>query len=240
MISYVVVDIAFPAFARLQHSKDQLIAQLVSFTKLNLITVLMYSAIVFVSADDLLALFFPKYTDAATAVRILCAVAVLRAVGFVMPPLLDGTGHPNRTFNYMLSAAIVMPVAYWLGAVTLGDELGFVSVAVSWAVGYPIAFGVLMWLVTHTLAWSIGGYLRSVVGVIACMAAALLAALGVHYVLGAQPALLRFLATVATVVLVSGLSLAYTQGISIRSVRRSMGGEPDVVIDEPLEPSSSS
>jgi O-antigen/teichoic acid export membrane protein len=233
MISNVVVDIAFPAFARLQHSKEQLIAQLVSFTKLNLITVLMYSAVVFVAADDVLALFFPDFTEAATAVRILCAVAVLRAVGFVMPPLLDGTGHPNRTFNYMLSAAVVLPVCYWLGAELLGGELGFVSVAVAWAIGYPVAFGVLMWLATHTLGWSIGAYLRSVIGVIACLFAALFVALGVHYVLGSQPAILRFLATCAAVAVVSGFSLAYTQGISIRSVQRSMRGDPDAVIDDP-------
>jgi O-antigen/teichoic acid export membrane protein len=244
MISHTVVDIAFPAFARLQHSKDRLIAQLVSFTKLNLITVLMYSAVVFVAADDLLHLFFPDYTNSATAIRILCAVAVLRAVGFVMPPLLDGTGHPNRTFNYMAAASIVMPIAYWLGAVTLGDqfgvERGFISVTIAWAVGYPIAFGVLMWLVTHTLGWSIGAYLRSVAGVIACMFAALFVALGVHYVLGGQPALIRFLATVAAVLLVSAFSLAYTQGISIRSVKSSMRGEPDAVIDDPQPPEEES
>lgn len=233
MISNVVVDIAFPAFARLQHSKEQLIAQLVSFTKLNLITVLTYSAVVFVSADDVLAMFFPDYVEAATAVRILCAVAVLRAVGFVMPPLLDGTGHPNRTFNYMLSAAVVLPVFYWLGAFVLGGELGWISVAVAWAVGYPIAFVVLMWLVTHTLAWSIASYLRSVVGVAACLIVAMLVALGVHYAMHAFPPLLRFGATCASVLLVAAFSLAYTQGISIRSVRRSMRGDPDAVIDDP-------
>jgi len=59
MISNVIVDIAFPAFARLRHSTDQLIAQFVSFTRLNLITVMTYSAIVLVAADDVLAVIFP-------------------------------------------------------------------------------------------------------------------------------------------------------------------------------------
>lgn len=231
MISNVVVDIAFPAFARLQHARERLIAQLVSFTKLNLITVMLYSAVVFVAADDVLALFFPAYTEAATAVRILCAVAVLRAVGFVVPPLLDGTGHPNRTFNYMLSASIVLPIAFALGAVVLGDRLDYVSVTIAWAVGYPIAFAVLIWLATHTLQWSVGAYVRSVGGVIACLFAAMFGALGVHYLLDASHPLLRFVLTAATVVLIAGFSLAYTQGISIRSVRRSMRGEPDATID---------
>lgn len=233
MISNVVVDIAFPTFARLQHAKDRLIAQLVSFTKLNLITVMLYSAVVFVAADDVLALFFPEYVEAATAVRVLCAVAVLRAVGFVIPPLLDGTGHPNRTFNYMLSATIALPLAFWLGAVTLGPELDYVSVAVAWGVGYPIAFAVLIWLGTHTLGWTVRGFLKSVWGVLACLIGAMLVALVGHTAMGNLPPAFRLVLTAAIVVLVAGFALAYTQGLSIRSARRAMKGDSDAVIDDP-------
>ncbi|MBA3817560.1 MAG: oligosaccharide flippase family protein [Deltaproteobacteria bacterium] len=221
-ISNVVVDIAFPAFARLRHESDKLIGQLVSFTKLNLITVMTYSAIVFVAADDVLLLIFPKYVEAATAVRVLCAVAVLRAVGFVVPPLLDGIGHPNRTFNYMLSAAIVMPASFWLGAVVFGDSLDYVSVAVAWAIGYPIAFSVLIWLAVYTLGWSVGGYLRAVAGVTLCLLAAGVVAFGVHSVLGGASAGLRATLTAATVILVAGLLLAYTQGLSLRTAMRAI------------------
>ena len=71
--------------------------QFLTFTRLNLITVLTYAALAFVIADDLLLLAFPKYVGAETAVRVLCAVAVFRSVGYVMPPLLDGVGHPVLT-----------------------------------------------------------------------------------------------------------------------------------------------
>jgi O-antigen/teichoic acid export membrane protein len=230
MISNVVVDIAFPTFAKLQHHRDRLIAQLVSFTKLNLITVMLYSAVVFVAAEDVLALFFPDYTEAATAVRILCAVAVLRSLGYVLPPLLDGTGHPNRTFNYMLSATVALPLSFWLGAVVLGDHLDWVSVGVAWAVGYPIAFAVLVWLAVHTLAWKAGAYFRAVAGVLACLVGAALVALAAHALMGPLPAWLRLSATAAIVVLVAGFALAYTQGLSIRSARRAMRGDPDPVM----------
>jgi O-antigen/teichoic acid export membrane protein len=232
MISNVVVDIAFPTFARLQHSKDRLIAQLVSFTKLNLITVMLYSSVVFVAAEDVLRLFFPNYVGAATAVRVLCAVAVLRSVGFVIPPLLDGTGHPNRTFNYMLSATIALPVSFWLGATLLGGSLDYVSVAVAWAVGYPIAFAVLMWLGTHTLGWSVGAFVRSVGGVMACLFAAMICALLAHMLMGSLPTTVRLGATAAIVVLVAGFALAYTQGLSIRTAQRALSGDADATIDE--------
>ena len=104
------------------------------------------AALTFVAAPELILTLFPKYDGAAPAVRILCAVAVLRAIGFVAPPLLDGVGFPQRTLRYMIVAAIAMPASYIIGAITLGDTLGFESVAVAWAVGYPIAFIVLIWL----------------------------------------------------------------------------------------------
>jgi O-antigen/teichoic acid export membrane protein len=233
MISNVVVDIAFPAFARLQHSRERLLNQLVSFTKLNLITVMAYSCVVFVAAEDVLRTFFPDYVGAATAVRILCAVAVLRAVSFVVPPLLDGVGHPERTFNYMLSAAIVLPLAFIGFSVVLGGELDYVSVAIAWAVGYPLAFAVLIWLAVHTLGWSIGGYVRAVGGVLACLVASGVLALVAHRFMPALAPSLRLLITATVVALSAGLLLAYTQGLSLRTAMRSMKAEADALPEEP-------
>ena len=233
MISNVIVDIAFPAFARLRHDGSQLIAQFVSFTKLNLITVMTYSAVVLVAADDVLAVIFPTYTGADTAVRILCVVAVLRAVSFVVPPLLDGVGRPDRTFTYTVVAAIAMPVAFISSAYLLGDHFGFLSVAIGWAVGYPIAFSVLIFLAVHTLGWSLPAYLRAVTGVAACMAGAAVAGVGVHLVLAGQPPWLRLLVVTVVIVGTTAMLLAYTQGLSIRSARRALRGEPTAIAEVP-------
>ncbi|HEY5944497.1 MAG TPA: oligosaccharide flippase family protein, partial [Kofleriaceae bacterium] len=226
IISNVVVDIAFPAFARLRHSTDQLVAQFVSFTKLNLITVMSYAAIVFVAAPEVLGVLFPEYVGAMHAVRILCAVAVLRAIGFVVPPLLDGIGRPERTFKYMTCAAITMPIAYALGAILLGDRLGFESVAVSWAVGYPIAFGVLIYMATHTLGWSALRYLRAVSGVALCLIAGGGVGALARYAIGPVTPGIRLLVTAAVVLVTSGILLAYTQGLTVRSALRSLREPP--------------
>jgi O-antigen/teichoic acid export membrane protein len=226
IISNVVVDAAFPTFARLRHSKDQLVARFVSLTKLNLITVMSYAMVVLVAAPEVLQVLFPKMTAASDAVRILCLVAVLRSVGYVVPPLLDGIGKPERTLTYMTCAAITMPIMYWLGANALGDTIGFKSVAVAWAVGYPIAFAVLVYMATHTIGWSALKYLRSVIGVALCLAAGGGVAALVRYPLSAQTGAIKLLATAATVVLTSGFLLAYTQGLSLRSALRSMREPP--------------
>ena len=218
IISAVVVDIAFPVFAKLRHDPPALIAQLVSFTRLNLIAVLSYAALMLIAAEDVIGLFFPEYRGAELAVRILCIVAVLRAISFVVPPLLDGVGRPERTFTYMLIAAVVLPSSYVIGALVLGPSLGFEAVAVAWAVGYPIAFAVLIYLALATLGWTVKAYLRAVVGVTACTVAGGVAALGVHHMLGSLAPSLRLGITAAVVVVVTG-ALLTTQGYRMRPRR---------------------
>jgi O-antigen/teichoic acid export membrane protein len=225
ILSNIIVDIAFPAFAKLRHNRDRLIAQFVSFTKLNMIIVMGYSAVVFVAADDLMGVFFPEFAESASVVRVLCVVAIFRAISFVLPPLLDGVGRPDRTFTYTTTAAVVMPIAFSLGAIILGDRLGFVSVSVAWAIGYPIAWGILLYLAVYTIKWSVLAYLRAVVGVGVCIVGAAIAAAGVHYLCGDLPAWLRLLATAITVVGVAGTLLAYTQGLSLRSAKRAMAAD---------------
>ncbi len=218
----MVQDVAFPTFSRLRHTRAALITQFISLTRLNLVTVMTYAAIVFVTADDLLVAFFPSYVGATAAVRILCIVAVLRSVSYVMPPLLDGMGHPDRTFRYTLSAAILLPLSYIAGAVLLGDQLGFESVAVAWAVGYPLAFAVLLAVVLGTLELPARRFAREVVGVPACAIVAVLLGLGVEWLAGGLPVLVRLVGTIVVMVATIGLLLAYTQGLSVRTAMRAL------------------
>jgi O-antigen/teichoic acid export membrane protein len=225
VISAVVADVAFPTFARLRHDRPRLVAQLVSFTRLNLVTVMTYAAVTFVVADDTLAIAFHDYLAAGPAVRILCGVAVLRAVSYVVPPLLDGVGHPSRTLIYMTTAAVVLPTGFVLASVTLGDRLGWLAVAWAWAVGYPIAFAVLIALATTTIELPIRRFLGAVVGVPACALAGLAVGELVHALVASAPAPVRLVTSAAAVLAVTGLLLAYTQGLSVRSALRALRGD---------------
>lgn len=227
VIANVVIDVAFPTFARLRHSTALLTAQFLTFTRLNLITVMAYAAIVFVIADDLLLVAFPKYVGAEDAVRILCAVAIFRSVGYVMPPLLDGVGHPERTFRYMLTAAIALPLGYIGFARLLGGELDYLSVALAWAVCYPLAFGVLVWMALDLLQLPVTKYLRAVVGIMACIAAAGGVGYVVHRLLADQHVAVRMIGGAGTVLFVTALLLAYTQGLSLRTAKKALKGQPE-------------
>src|SRR4029078_11116790 len=96
-IANVVIDVAFPAFARVRADRDGLIKQLLQFTRLNLIAVLPFVVLVLLVIPEFLRVFYSggKWTGdelalCGDAARILCVVGVLRGLGFLGPPLLDG------------------------------------------------------------------------------------------------------------------------------------------------------
>jgi hypothetical protein len=134
----------------------------------------------------------------------------------------------------MLSASIVLPLSYLLGALALGPSLGFLSVAAAWAVGYPLAFGVLIWLALQTLDWKAWAFVRSVAGVAACMLGAMLIGMAVRYVLLGHVPSWAVLAIVAVVIVgATGLLLAYTQGLSLRTAKRALQGDPTADLSSP-------
>jgi O-antigen/teichoic acid export membrane protein len=230
-IANVVIDVAFPTFARLRNDRPALIAQFIRFTRLNLIAVLPFVVIVMLVIPEYLTLFTSNEKwDAdsialcSQAARILCLVGVLRALGFLGPPLLDGVGHPERTLRYMVIAAIVVPGMFVLSANVLGDEMGFLSVAVGWAVGYPLAFVALSWLVVKGIDLPLRQYLAGAWGIVGSCAAGLAAGLAVSVVLsGAGPAV-RMVAVGGTAMTVILAFLAVWQDITPRSIMRAIRG----------------
>ncbi|HWU87773.1 MAG TPA: oligosaccharide flippase family protein, partial [Kofleriaceae bacterium] len=159
-VSNVVTVVAFPAFARLRGDRAAVIEQYVAFTRQNLVVVLLLLSVVVVAAEDVLSVVLgTRYAAAAGAARILAIVGVFRALSHLGPPLLDGLGRPDLSLRYHVTAATVLS-ALFLGAAAIGD--GFFAVAAAWAAGYPLAFGVLSWMVLSQLELTPLAYVRRV------------------------------------------------------------------------------
>jgi O-antigen/teichoic acid export membrane protein len=232
VIGEVIVQIAFPAFSRLKHRTELLVDQLIQFTRMNLVVMIGFLGVVFLSAEELLITFWgEQWVGATTALRILCAVGVLRALSFVIPPLLDGIGRPSLTLIYTTVAAVILPSCFVLFALFLGPELeqDFLSVAIAWAVGYPIAFAVLIMMALALLGLSLREYLRRSVGIPACGAVAMALAEAARLLVAGGPPWLRLIVASTVMLSVFLVLLAYTQGISPRSVARTVKGDPPQV-----------
>jgi O-antigen/teichoic acid export membrane protein len=237
-IANVVIDVAFPTFARMKNDRAALIKQFISFTRLNLIAVLPYVVVVMLIIPEALHAFLShsKWTYdeielCATACRVLCLVGVLRALGFIGPPLLDGIGRPDLTLRYMVTAAVLVPMMFALGAFLLGpyftvhsEERGLLSVAIAWAVGYPLAFAVLGWIVVKTIELPVGEYLKASWGMIGCCVAGAVVGIGLSIALAGQSDLVRVLAVGGSSLAVMLTLLVTWQKITPRTIKAAIKG----------------
>ena len=66
--------------------------------------------------------------------------------------------------------------------------------------------------------WSLLEYGKAIGGVALCMIAAAIVGWGVHWALASVPTVIRLGVSSGVIVVITGVLLAYTQGISIRSV----------------------
>src|SRR6185503_14081 len=138
--------------------------------------------IVVVAAEDVLGVVLgAQYAAAADAARILAIVGVFRALSHLGPPLLDGLGRPDLSLRYHATAATVL-TALFVGATHAGES--FFAVSVAWAMGYPVAFAVLSWMVFAQLDLGVLAYLRRVIRLVLCLVAAAAAGFAVHHLAG--------------------------------------------------------
>ena len=220
LISLVTAEVAFPAFVRLSQQPGAIGAQLIRFTRQNLVVLAPFLVFAGLEADDLLRLLYPPLpAAAATAARILCVVGALRTLGFILPPLLAAVGRASRVLVYQAIAAVVLPLGFALAAALLARDAGFVAVAWAWAAGDPIAFAVLLAMALPAAHVGAGAYARALVRILACAPGA--AALGDAARALLDPGAARMLA-VAGMVLVSYLSLlAWLERVTPAAVARS-------------------
>jgi O-antigen/teichoic acid export membrane protein len=234
-IANVVIDVAFPAFARMRSDRAALIEQFIKFTRLNLIAVLPFVVLILLVIPEFLHTFvgvgkwtYEELEICADAARILCLVGMLRALGFIGPPLLDGIGRPDLTLRYMVAATIVVPGMFWLGAWLLGPyfstERGLLSVAVAWAVGYPLAFFVLGYLVVKSIELPVGEYLRRSWGMVGCCLAGAIAGFAVSLALPDAGHVVRMVAVGGTSIAVMLVLVVTWQKITPKSIKAALGG----------------
>lgn len=233
MIANVVTDVAYPAFARMRNDRPAVVEQLIKFTRANLITILPYVVVVLLVIPEILHLFIsgPKWTPRAVdlageAARILCVMGLFRALGYLGPPLLDGMGYPQRTLRYMVIATFAVPASFVLAAKLLGpsftSDASFLSVALAWAIGYPLAFAALAYLVVRTIDLPVGAYVRQSAPIVVCAAAGLAVGFAVDFLTGDASDVIRLVAIGGSALATIVLLLVTWQKITPRAIAASL------------------
>jgi uncharacterized membrane protein AbrB (regulator of aidB expression) len=117
-----------------------------------------------------------------------------------------------------------VPGMFLLAANVLGDHINFLSVAVGWAVGYPIAFTALCYLVYRAIELPIGRYLRASWGIVGCCLGGYVAGFVAKQLLADQSDGVRMVIVSATAFAAIGVLLAFWQHITPRSIGRALKG----------------
>lgn len=237
-IANVVIDVAFPTFAKLRGTPAALAAQVIKFTRLNLMAVLPYTIVIFLISPELLQLFWSGGTGKAhwtesniatcvQAIRLLCVMGLFRSLGLLGPPLLDGVGRPDLTLRYMIIATLAVPSSFLLGAIWLGPSMGLLSVAVAWAIGYPIAFAALAYLVVNTIALPLRLYVTRTWGIVVSCLAGGGVGLAVDRALADAAETVRLAAIGGTSLLTIAVLLATWQHVTPRSIAAALRGDSE-------------
>jgi len=225
LLSLVTTEVAFPTFARIANDLGAVGAQLVRFTRQNLIAIAPFLVFVGIEADDLLALLFRvDAPEAATAARLLCFVGAVRSLGFIVPSMLGGIGRASRVLVYNAIAAVLLPIAFVVAAL-IAPRHGYVAVAGAWALGYPIAFGALLAMALPLARLSTATYFRAVAGILVCAAGAFVVGMSIRYALpDSLP--LRVVGVASSVIVVYAALLARIEHVTIRKVMRQLRTDP--------------
>lgn len=140
-------EVAYPAFSRLQNETKRL--RLYFFTlargSLQLNSIVLITIALFI--DEILVLAdYTEWLDAVPLVQLLAASAILRTVSPLVPQLLNAVGQAKLNFYYSLSNAIIMPLAFLVGA-----QFGLQGVGWAWVLGYPVVVSLLFYFGSKNL-----------------------------------------------------------------------------------------
>ncbi|MFY0699144.1 MAG: lipopolysaccharide biosynthesis protein [Balneola sp.] len=170
-------EVAYPAFSRLQDDLKRL--QLYFFTlargSLQLNSIILIIIALFVD-DILLFTGYNEWLDAVPLVQLLAASAVLRTVSPLVPQLLNAVGEAKLNFYYSLSNAIIMPLAFLVGA-----QFGLLGVGWSWVIGYPVVVLLLFYFGSKKIELSLFTFIRRAFSGFWLLPVLLLMGLGIQY-----------------------------------------------------------
>jgi hypothetical protein len=126
----------------------------------------------------------------------------------------------------MVVATFAVPGSFVVAAATVGHhfaaDAGFLSVALAWAIGYPLAFAALAFLVVKTIELPLGRYVQSSMPIVVCTAAGIAVGFAIDLALPHESDILRLAAIGGSALATIAILLATWQGITPRSIAASL------------------
>lgn len=145
-ISVVVNQLAVPVMAGLQADRDGLQASFLRGLRfVAALTVPLCVGLALVADDFVAVVLGAKWQPIAPLLRVLAIFGLIHSLDALLPPVLFARYRPGLLFRCTVALLVVMPFAFWAGAVWMGA----LGVALAWIAVYPL---VMAWMARESLA----------------------------------------------------------------------------------------
>src|SRR5262249_14253997 len=181
-LSALINQVAFPAFARIQHDRER-------YASHFLMAVRLLSFAVFPTLWGMSSV-APELVRVLLGEKWVAAIVPLQLLALIMPvhmflPFMvtaaNGIGRADVSTKQVLIASLVMPVAFAIGSVW-----GLVGIALAWVIAFPLRFAQSTRLFTPVLGLGARSILRSMAPSVVACAGMYLAVTAVRYLLAPQ------------------------------------------------------
>ncbi|MEO6151903.1 MAG: lipopolysaccharide biosynthesis protein [Croceibacterium sp.] len=127
-------EVAFPAYARIQHDKALLAASFLKAVRLiMLVTCPLYAGLAVVAPDAVSLVLGEKWAAMSPLVSILALAMPAMTLHILFAPAVNAAGKPGISLQASLFGAAIMPFAF-----AAGVRWGSTGLAVAWLVAFPL------------------------------------------------------------------------------------------------------
>lgn len=130
-------EVAFPAYARLQHDRTALAYNFIKAVRLIMfITCPIYLGMAATAQPFVATLLGQKWLEAGPIIAILAATMPLMTLQILFHPILNAIGLPHISIRTPIFGAVIMPVTFLIAA-----PFGAAGLAAGWIIALPLLLG---------------------------------------------------------------------------------------------------
>jgi O-antigen/teichoic acid export membrane protein len=150
-------EVAFPAYARLQHDKAAMSAAFLKAVKLIMLVAFpLYVGMAISAGPFVETLMGAKWAESAPLVAILALAMPFAALQFTFQPAMNGLGMPAMTMRNSIAGAAIMPATYLL-AIQYGVE----GLAWGWLIAFPLLLAFTIYQGKPHIGFTMNGLLTA-------------------------------------------------------------------------------
>lgn len=133
-LSSIFTQIGLTTFAKIQSDLSAVQANFLRLVKVsNIFSFPLFWGLALVAPNLIPLVLGDTWVTVIVPVQILCTIMPLRFVAILYPPIITGVGHPEIITKNMVTAILLMPIAF-----LFGSQWGVIGLCYAWVMAFPV------------------------------------------------------------------------------------------------------